>query len=313
MHFAIKQAGCVMQTVITEPKTIENRPSPVPSNEITVNAAVLSHKGCVRDNNEDNFFFDGDLMQDDVVNDGAYIRMSLSRNYHLFAVCDGMGGLQGGERASSLGVHTLASLNLYLPEKQVNRAIDVYADDACRKVYEDSITLNEAGREGTTLALMYLADGRAHIGNVGDSRVYLMRMGRLFQLSRDHSAVYNMMLRGELTREQMRKHPEGNKIGAFIGMEESRKAKPYVFHMDVDLCQGDRFMICSDGLCDLLSHEEIQRKMAEGTEPGMIVSQFVWRAMEMGGKDNTTCILVDVVGGKLPAPTAESMAAFLQM
>ena len=159
------------------------------------------------------------------------------------------------------------------------------------------------------MAMLYLADGKAWIGNVGDSRVYLARGGKLFQLTRDHSAVYAMMLRGEITREQMRKHPQGNVIGAFIGMEASRRPHPYAHQFQTQLCKGDRFMLCSDGLSDLLKHEELQQKVVEGKDPNLVVNHLIWRAMEMGGKDNTTCIVLDVSGPMLKDPTPESLAS----
>ncbi len=295
-----------MQQMITESKDIGNE-AQLKKSSIMVNGCVICHRGCVRGNNEDNFFFDGDLMPDDTVNDGAMINTPITKDFHLFAVCDGMGGLQGGERASSICVHSMGMLNMYMQPNMVSRAIDIYADQACKLVYEDSVSIGEDGREGSTLALLYLADGRAFVGNVGDSRVYLLRMGQLFQVSTDHSPVYRMMQKGELTREQMRKHPQGNVIGAFIGMAEERKPKPYASHFNFPLCQGDRFMLCSDGLSDLLSHEELRAKLAENKEPKTAASILVWRAMEMGGKDNTTCMVLDISGENLPSPGPASL------
>lgn len=295
--------------VITENKLIQPGGQTMQS-KLTANAAVVSHMGCVRRNNEDNFFFDGDLMQDDVVNDGALIQATISQQHHLFAVCDGMGGLKGGERASSIGVHSMVQLNKYMPAANVSRAIDAYALDTCERVYQDGVSQGEAGREGTTLALLYMADGKAYAANVGDSRVYVLRMGKLFQVSTDHSPVYKMMQRGELTREQMRKHPRGNVIELFMGMAKARLPKAYVSHFTFQICSGDRFLICSDGLSDLLMHEEIQQALNDNPTPKDAALQLVARALEMGGKDNTTCIVVDVSGDSLPAATAMSLAAF---
>lgn len=279
---------------------------------ITVNACVISHRGCVRDNNEDNFFFDGDLMPQGEVNEGVAICEKITKDFHLFAICDGMGGLKGGERASEICVRGMGVMNLQLPATSVSRAIEVYADEACRRVYRDSLEIGEDGREGSTLALLYLTAGKAFVGNVGDSRVYLLRMGKLYQLSTDQSPVYRMMQKGELTREQMRKHPKANVIGAFIGMAEERKPKPYTAHFAAQLYEGDRFMLCSDGVSDLLSHDELQRRLAENKEPKAAVSQLVWRALEMGGKDNTTCMVLDVSSEGLPMPTAAALAKLPQ-
>ena len=306
-----------MEQITTENKDIQKTPAaspaaqPVPAAQkgrIAVSACVISHRGCVRENNEDNFFFDGDLMPDDTVNEGTMIGMSMKREFHLFAVCDGMGGLKGGERASSICVRTMGMMNMMIPANTVFKAIDIYADDACKRVYEDSVSIGEDGREGSTLAMLYLAEGKAFVGNVGDSRVYLLRGKQLYQLSEDQSPVFERMKKGELTLEQMRKHPQGNVIGAFIGMPEERKPNPYVKHFMTPLCEGDRFMLCSDGLSDLLMQEEIRARLAENRDPKAAVSLLVWRALEMGGKDNTTCMVVDVSGEGLPAPTAASMA-----
>lgn len=279
---------------------------------ITVNACVLSHRGCVRDNNEDNFFFDGDIMTVDEADGGAMICEQITKPFHLFAVCDGMGGLMGGERASSICVQSLGMMNKAIPASGIDRAIDAYADEACRRVYQDSLEIGEEGREGSTLALLYLSGGKAYVGNVGDSRVYLLRMGQLYQLSTDHSPVYQMMKQGQLTREQMRKHPRGNVIGAFIGMSQERRPKPYAAHFSTPLCKGDRFMLCSDGLSDLLSHDELQRRMADTKDLRSAVNQLVWRALEMSGKDNTTCMIVDIADENLPAPTPASLTRLPQ-
>ena len=292
--------------------TSQARVQPAQSNSITVKAVVISHRGCVRENNEDNFFFDGDIMQEYEVNDGVIICERLVKPFHLFAVCDGMGGLQGGERASNICVRRMGILNIPLTAGNVNAAIDAYADDACREVYRDSLQIGEDGREGSTLALLYLVGNKGYVGNVGDSRVYLLRMGKLFQLSTDHSPVYKMMQSGQLTREQMRKHPKGNVIGAFVGMEESRKPKPYASHYAVNLCEGDRFMLCSDGLSDLLSHDEIQRRLNDAKDPKTAASQLIWRSLEMGGKDNTTCMILDVSAPGLPQASASALARLPQ-
>ena len=299
-----------MENAATNQKSA--KPAEVMDTEMKVQGVVMSMRGCVRENNEDNFFFDGDFMQDDAVNEGVTIRATVSKKFHLFAICDGMGGLNGGERASSIGVHALGDMNIYMPAKSVERAIDIYATETCKKVYQDSLLMSEAGREGTTLAILYLADGLAHVANVGDSRVYLLRMGKLYQLSTDHSEVYQMMLNGELTREQMRKHPRGNVIGAYLGMEESRMPKPYVTHLSLPVCRGDRFLLCSDGLSDLLSHEEMRELIDKETDISLVASRLAWRAMEMGGKDNTTIMVLDMMGNMYPEPTAASVSMLYQ-
>lgn len=294
------------------PDIRQMKPSQPQNPSITVNAVVISHRGCVRENNEDNFFFDGDIMQEYEVNDGAVICERIDKPFHLFAVCDGMGGLKGGERASNICVRQMGILNSAMTNSNIDAAIDAYANEACREVYRDSQEIGEEGREGSTLAMLYLLGNKAYVGNVGDSRVYLLRLGKLFQLSTDHSPVFKMMQSGQLTREQMRKHPKGNVIGAFVGMAENRKPKPYVSHFTVNLCAGDRFMLCSDGMSDLLSHDELQRRLNDAKDPKTAASQLIWRSLEMGGKDNTTCMVLDVSAPGLPEATAASLVKLPQ-
>ena len=301
-----------MEKVNTANKPHAKAAEPAADRNLTVNGCVLCHRGCVRENNEDNFFFNGDLMPENQVDEGALIQARLTKDFHLFAVCDGMGGLKGGERASAICVRSMGMLNSAMPAATVQRAIEIYADKACEAVYQDSVSIGEDGREGSTLALLYLAGGRGYIGNVGDSRVYLLRLGRLYQLSADQSPVFRMMQRGELTREQMRKHPQGNVIGAFIGMRAEKKPTPYVNQFQLPLCEGDRFLLCSDGLSDLLTHEEIQRRLVDNSDPKTAASLLVWRAMELGGKDNTTCMILDVSGGNLPKASPASVARLPQ-
>ena len=107
-----------METVATEPNQTE-RSGSRDANLLQVQACVISHRGCVRENNEDNFFFDGYLMPEDAVNEGTMIDMSTTGAFHLFAVCDGMGGLKGGERASAICVRNMGMLYTAMPAETV--------------------------------------------------------------------------------------------------------------------------------------------------------------------------------------------------
>ena len=91
-----------------------------------------------------------------------------------------------------------------------------------------------------------------------------------------------------------------------------RKPKPYTAHYTVNLCEGDRFMLCSDGLSDLLSHDELQRRLNDAKDPKTAASQLIWRALEMGGKDNTTCMILDISAPGLPQASASSLARLPQ-
>ncbi len=276
--------------------------------EIALNVAVISHIGCVRGNNEDNFFVNGDCMELKEVNQGARLTTTVQAPYHVLAVCDGMGGLEGGERAAYICIERLRELMTPLNELEIRNRIESYAHNANKAVSADNRKRNGAGRrEGTTLAMVYLNGNIVHVANIGDSRVYVRRLGQLRQVSTDQSAVYRMMLAGKLTKEQMRKHVDSNKIDCYIGIPEERISKDFVQHNAFMLCRNDRLLICSDGLSDLLPEDEINRLLSSGS-PSDAAAALVAAALEMGGKDNTTVVIADALSQDLPEPDAAQLA-----
>jgi protein phosphatase len=267
--------------------------------KITVNAAAISHIGNIRTNNEDNFFLDGQMMAQYEVNQGCCVQTKREDCFHLFAICDGMGGLEGGERASWIGVSGLQELYHSIEDDHFQNEVRQYAMKATDAVLEDAAKNGKDQKEGTTLALLYLHDETAYAANIGDSRVYLLRKGCLNQITRDHSQVFQMMLKGELTREQMRKHPRANAISHFMGMPRDRINESYIYFVKFDLAEGDRFLICSDGLSDLISFERIEEMLSTGDGPMRTAENLVLEALELGGKDNTTVLVIDVTGTHL--------------
>lgn len=226
-------------------------------NMITVNAAVICQTGNIRSNNEDNFFFDGDLMIPEEVNQGACVRTNRTAPYHLFAICDGMGGLEGGERAAYIGIRNMHDLYKPIEESSFQTAVRDYAMKTTAEILSDAEKTKKGDKEGTTMVLLYLAGSKGYVANIGDSRLYLLRKGKLQQISQDHSRVFKMMLRGELTREQMRKHPQANAINHYIGMPKEKITEDYIYYEAVRLMNHDRFLLCSDGLSDLMSFERL--------------------------------------------------------
>lgn len=279
---------------------------------ITVNAAVISHLGCVRSNNEDNFYFDGDIMRGDELNTGAAIKARIARPSHLFGVCDGMGGLNGGEYAAAIGVkalHKLAGqLEGSLSSSSFADKVRGFAMDTSKAIFEDGKRRDDK-KQGTTLAMLLIDGGVASVANVGDSRVYLFRMGKLVQASRDHTTVFTQLLQGKMTREQTRKHPTGNMIYQYMGMPQEQMDENFMYYRDFSLCNGDRFIICSDGISDLITHEQMEDVAASNTDPMDVAAILISRALELGGKDNATCIVGDISASSLPFQTPSDLAA----
>ena len=264
--------------------------------KITVKAAVISHIGNIRTNNEDNFFLDGTFMAYDQVNDGFRAELEKTAPFHLFGICDGMGGLEGGERASFIGVSEMKPLYASMEDDEIENRIREYAMKATERVLADAEENGKSQKEGTTMVLLYLHGKRGTVANIGDSRAYLLRDGHLTQISRDHSQVFQLMLQGKLTREQMRKHPRANAITHYIGIPKERINEQYIRYGTVELKSGDRFLLCSDGLSDLMSFEKIEEMLSSEDGPLPVTERLVLEALELGGKDNTTAMVIDISG-----------------
>ena len=282
------------------------------SDIITLHIAVISHIGCVRGNNEDNFYVNGDRMEADEVNRGARFSAICARDHHLLCICDGMGGLEGGERAAGLAVRRIGKLDKPAAMQNLSVRIDSFAREVSEEIRRDAQKNGEQAREGTTLALAYLSGETLHVANVGDSRVYVMRSGKMSQVSKDHTQLYQRMLAGELTREQVRKHPDSNRIDHYLGMPEERISNAFVYHNNFFLCNSDRLFICSDGISDLIPDTRMEEILMNNAVPMDAAMQLTEEALEMGGKDNATVIVADVTGAHLPMTTPAAMAALRQ-
>lgn len=276
---------------------------------LKTSAALVCSIGCVRKNNEDNFYFMGDVLTLKNINEGAHIVQNFTKPTQMYAVLDGMGGQNSGERASCIAAELLEHQADKIMNGNPAKTLVEYAHGASKVIYEDGISqgLSKAG-QGTTLAVLCLKDQAAHVANVGDSRVYVLRQGELRQVSQDHSLVGALYRTGQITELQARLHPKNNVIEQFIGMDPDKMPKKYVHYVNEPLFRGDRFMLCSDGLTDLVPEGQIRHFLANCATPDEAASKLVMAALELGGKDNTTCIILDYGAFKprlpLPAQTA---------
>lgn len=273
------------------------------SKKTEVRAAVVCHKGCVRSNNEDNFFLNGDYMPLQDINKGAIIEQTFTDSCQVYSVFDGMGGGDWGERASSIAAQMMQSVYLNMGKADVAAMMKNYAYKANGRIQEDSRS-QDVELQGTTMATLILRNGTYYVSNVGDSRVYLLRNGKLKQLSMDHSVVGDMVRQGQMTLEQARKSPQNNIITHYLGMRHEDLPRHLVYQTKEKMKPGDRYMICSDGLCDMLSEMAIRTGLGRHTSPFHCARDLVMAALEMGGKDNTTCLVVDY-GAFEPLPEEE--------
>lgn len=210
--------------------------------------------------------------------------------YPLFIVADGMGGHAGGEIASR---STVARLQAVVESGAVGReAIENALSLAVADIADHPETTDEG--TGTTLTGVYLdvdGDDPQWVAlNIGDSRVYLLRDDRLLQVTTDHSVVQELIAAGKLSPEEAEGHPYSNVITRAVGASELTAPD----YLTIDVRAGDRFVICSDGLTKELTDYGIQHFLRENADPGDAVDAMLAAALENGGRDNVTLVIVQV-------------------
>ena len=239
------------------------------------------------------------------------LRTQNEDNHHagegLFVVADGMGGHLAGEVASEMAV---ARLDERLPAGQLGSRDDLVAaiNEANVEIYNASLHNADQAGMGTTITAIAVVDDPLDgevlaVANVGDSRGYVLRHGRLRQVTVDHSFVQELVAEGAITAAEARHHPRRNIVTRALGIE------PYV-RVDtwtMPIIRGDRFLLCSDGLVDEVADDVIQAILATHPDDPTIAAQaLVDAANASGGRDNITAIVVDVLeGDDPPDPTEE--------
>lgn len=202
----------------------------------------------------------------------------------LMGIADGMGGHKGGETASAGARDGL--IRALEGKKPSREALEEAVKQVNRELWEKQEADENLAGMGTTLSVMWPAGEQMLIAHVGDSRIYLMREGKLRQVTKDHSMVADMVRRGLLTEEQASTHPMRNYITRAVGTEPTIQADI----LTVDRQAGDRWLVCSDGLHGLLSREDLERLMAE---PGLeeAADEMLRLALDRGGRDNISLVL----------------------
>ena len=215
---------------------------------------------------------------------------------NLFAVADGMGGHVGGEVAARVAIDAL--LSTFTREPTTNGLLSAFSE-ANRSVWQESQDQSELHGMGTTLTAMALvggADGRDMIAlaNVGDSRAYVFSEGRITQVTADHSLAEERMRQGEMTEEEAAVHPQRHILTRALGVSPDVEADMW----ELKLRAGDRIVLCSDGLSNELSLEELGQVLAAEPDPSDAAHRLVEAANAHGGADNITVVVVDVLVGE---------------
>jgi serine/threonine protein phosphatase PrpC len=227
--------------------------------------------------------------------------VALDEECGLAVLADGMGGYNAGEVASNMATAFVKSeLGRWLREASsgatdadVRRAMDICVDNANRAIFDAASSNPQYAGMGTTLVVAAFREGRVLVGHVGDSRAYRMRAGRLTQITRDHSLLQEQIDAGMITQEQAAFSTNKNLVTRAVGVEDTVLLE---LHMH-DTLADDIYLLCSDGLSDMLDEETISQLLGGGHALQDMGEALVDAANEAGGKDNIAVILVRVRGG----------------
>ncbi len=245
-----------------------------------ITSCGMTDVGLKRGHNEDNYLINEEL--------------------HLFVVADGMGGHAGGEYASAIAVNTVeeivTSMELQPDSAEEHDPVELTRQKlvhairlAGRRIYEKAKEQPEYHGMGTTAVVLLVDQGNAFIAHVGDSRMYLVRDGKVEQVTEDHSLIAEKVRHGLITPEEAKNHRMRNVITRSLGYQED---------VEVDLQvralrKGDQFLLCSDGLSGHLAADELQEHLQRYT-PHEAARRLIGVACDRGGEDNITTVIARI-------------------
>jgi PPM family protein phosphatase len=232
--------------------------------------AVRSDVGLIREGNEDS----------------AYA------GPHLLAIADGMGGHAAGEVASSVAIAALAGLDQHPPISHPLEALAAAVASASSTMQQMSAEDPSTQGMGTTLTALLWDGHSVAICHIGDSRAYLLRDGELHQITRDHTLVQSLVDDGKISPAEAAGHPQRSLV--MRALQSGTDAEPDLSVLEAEA--GDRYLLCSDGLSDVVTSEETLREaLTRIPDRNEAVEQLINLALRGGGPDNITCIVADVV------------------
>ncbi len=235
----------------------------------------LTDTGQVRDNNED--------------------AVAVDDSNQIAVLADGMGGYNAGEVASAMATSFVTTeLGRWMAEggseasaREMRRAMEICIDNANRSIFNAANSNPQYAGMGTTLVMGVFQEARIHIGHVGDSRCYRLREGALVQLTRDHSLLQEQIDAGLLTPEQAQFATHRNLVTRALGVEDTVLLEVSEYRAE----EGDLYLLCSDGLTDMLSDEQIAMALASAEALAEKCQALVHAANGAGGRDNISVIL----------------------
>ena len=223
----------------------------------------------------------------------------------LAVLADGMGGYNAGEVASNMATNFIGAelgrwlreASLQASEAEVRRAMDICVDNANRAIFNAANSNPQYAGMGTTLVVALFRDSRLIVGHVGDSRAYRLRSGRLQQITRDHSLLQEQIDAGLITPEQAAFSSNKNLVTRAVGVEDTVLLETHLH----DVAPGDLYLLCSDGLSDMLDDATIGQLLHPGEALALTACSLIEAANDAGGRDNISVILARASGGVSPS------------
>lgn len=257
--------------------------------ELRIEAGVATDPGCVRELNEDMVRVIRPTSADELARRGV-----------LAVVCDGMGGHEAGEIASRLATETIIR-RFETDDGDALTLLTRAVQAANRAIFEAAERNKKLAGMGTTVTALLLRGGHAYGAHVGDSRTYLVRNGEIFAMTEDHSAVMELVRQGVISRQEARHHPDKNVISRALGSH--RDVQVTGWPQPFALLPGDAFLLCSDGLYDLVD-DDVLLATVRDTHPQVACDRLVTLAREAGGHDNISVAILAMSTTGTPARAA---------
>lgn len=208
---------------------------------------------------------------------------------NLFMVADGMGGHKAGDYASRFVIERLAAFFWQSSHHQMISALQQGIQEVNRKLYRCSCDMEELSGMGSTLVLATIEDNILYVANVGDSRLYLIRDKKARQITRDHSYVEELVALGKIERNSRDYQEQKYIITRAVGASEQVEADFF----EVELKKNDVILLCSDGLSNMLTEDEIQKLASADLSLEARVKMLIQKANDLGGKDNIAVVLIE--------------------
>ncbi|WP_455543025.1 PP2C family protein-serine/threonine phosphatase [Intestinibacter sp.] len=276
-------------------------------------ASVGCHIGKKRSNNEDNFYLNGQFKEDPNEKKNLFLNTSSNDKIQIYAVCDGMGGESLGEMASYIAVKTLAKYQrevfTFCNKTTLQKSIEEYIDDVNEQICEIAIKLDKKC-VGTTLALIAIYEDYMYVYNLGDSKIYFISKDEIVQLSKDHTKAQMLYDAGLIDKDELKNSHSKNVLTQHLGVfKNDIKISPskVLFRLN----KGDKFMICSDGVTDLLNEDEIEKIIRDSSNTSDIAHKIVDNSLLKGGIDNITNVVISVDEKKRDKTKSDKMKYLL--